>query len=225
MEVVNSVEQERGCGYRKPSASGVGIYLMGGGLAEPCGRLPLPLDVCPCCSSGIKPARSWTWIVPSQLFAKAPACRFPPTKKRNGKAPPVVDFPQCQVCPVGSMPAGRHGLLWIGEGFYKTPADFVREATRLGISRKISAIPKDFVLGETWVYLAHRFAYPNADPEGKSGPGVFTAFKPSRVDLVIDDENNIPERAVKLAEELGDGARIVRVERAQQQLQLPMVAS
>ena len=47
------VESARGCGYR----SAGGIYLMSGGFSVPCGRLPIPLETCPTCSAGIKPAR------------------------------------------------------------------------------------------------------------------------------------------------------------------------
>ena len=51
---------------------------------------------------------------------------------------------------------GKAGLLWIGEQFYPTPGEFTREAEELGISRRISAVPRDFKLGETWVLFAHR---------------------------------------------------------------------
>ena len=220
MTVVISKEQARGCGFRKPSAGGVGIYLVGPGLGEPCGKLPLPLDVCPCCHAGIKPSRSWTWIVPSQLFANTPACKLVATVK---KKLPFAEPAQCLVCPVGTAPPGRHGLLWIGESFYDTPSEFMREAARMGVSRKVSAVPKDFKIGETWVYLAHRFAVQDLD-NGKMTPGVFTIFKPTGIDLVIEDEHDVPERATKLAEQIGEGARIVRVERDEMvQTQLPMV--
>jgi len=221
MTVVISREKARGCGFRKPSAGGVGIYLVGPGYGEPCGKFPLPLDVCPCCHAGIKPSRSWTWIVPSQLFASAPECKFDMSTSFNKKKL-VTKVAQCTLCPVGKPPEGRHGLLWIGESFYDTPGAFMREAAKMGVSRKISAVPKDFKLGETWVYLAHRFAVQNFD-DGKMTAGVFTVFKPTGVDLVIDDENDVPERATKLAEQIGDGARIVRVERDEmQQMELPV---
>ena len=38
-------------------------------------------------------------------------------------------------------------------------------------------------------------------------------FKPHGIDLVIKDENDVPEKATKLAEKIGDGARIVKVVR------------
>jgi hypothetical protein len=63
----------------------------------------------------------------------------------------------CSVCPL-SRPLGRCGLLWIGEQFYPTPGHWLREANGQGISRRIPAVPKDFVLGQTWVLCAHRKA-------------------------------------------------------------------
>jgi len=219
MTVVISTESARGCGFRKPDKTGVGIYLVAPGMGHPCARLPLALHACPTCSGGIKPSRSWTWIEPRKLFADAPACPLEP----KGRQLHV----ECRVCFAGhAMPAGRHGLLWIGEGFYKQPADFLAEAQRMGVSRKVSALPKGFKLGETIVYLAHRFAVPTkmtelqraliagAVPAPEATPGVFAIFKPAGVDLVIDDENNVPERAEKLAEQVGQGARIVKVVRA-----------
>lgn len=51
-------DQQRGCGWRTPG----GLYLMAGGVAAPCGKLPLPLTTCPTCSAGVKFARGWTWV-------------------------------------------------------------------------------------------------------------------------------------------------------------------
>ena len=206
-------EAARGCGYRKPSANGVGIYLVGPAHSAGCGRLPMPLHVCPVCSGGIKPARGWTWIDPMPLFGIQPS---PREACAAGAA-------TCLPCPIGLNPGalvGRHGLLWIGEQHYKSPHLFMAEAKKRGISRKLGALPKGFELGKTWVFLAHRKAIPSASPredalvaEPLFEPGVFSLFKPTGVDLVIADEKNVPERAIKLAEELGSAARIVKIVR------------
>jgi len=208
MEAQISYEAERGCGYRKPSKGGVGIYLVAPSAAAHCGRFPIPLGVCPCCSAGIKPSRSWTWIEPLKLFAEVAGCDDRPEN--------------CARCYAGgAMPTGKHGLLWIGEKFYKHPQDFVNESLRMGISRKLSALPRGLVLGETVVYLAHRFAVENE--EGSRSAGVFAAFKPRGVDLVIANAQDVPERATKLAAELGDAARIIQVVPESKQTSLPMV--
>lgn len=219
-QVTVSVEAARGCGYRKPAKDGVGIYLVSGALSDPCGLLPYPLEVCPCCGGGVKAARSWTWITPTLLFVSKSAAgteRDCASSKRlivtgvNHADGILTAAAGCPTCPIASPPAGKHGLLWIGEGFYATADDFTAEASRMGVSRKIKALPKGFVLGETWVYLAHRNALLNPDTGKREFPGIFSCFKPKRVDLVIADENQVPEKAERLAEKLGDGARIIRV--------------
>lgn len=226
MSVVISKESKRGCGYRKPSKGGVGIYLVGPSQLVSCGRLPFKLEACPCCGGGIKPSRSWTWIEPKSLIGPPPV----PAPAACGLA--------CMSCPMGlGMPAGQHGLIWIGEGFYKTPGDFMVEASRMGISRKLPAVPRNFVLGKTVVYLAHRKAVLvpqilSPDPlKREMAPGIFTAFKPTGIDLVIADENNVPERAQKLADRLqkavDDGeaqgdVRLVKVIPEGEQTDLPL---
>lgn len=213
VQVITSTEAARGCGYRKPSKSGVGIYLVGSAASAPCGRLPLPLHVCPVCSAGIKRARGWTWIEPATLFGELPRKQLTLARADVQIEPCAAGTHACAACPIGIMPIqGRHGLLWIGEEHYRSHHLFMAEARKMGVSRKLGALPKGFKLAETWVFLAHRKAVPVGEP-GEFGPGVFTAFKPIGVDLVIADEHNVPERAVKLAEELGPTARIIKVVR------------
>jgi hypothetical protein len=128
---------------------------------------------------------------------------------------------------------GRHGLIWIGEKFYDMPEAFMREATMMGVSRKISAVPRGFRLGETVVYLGHRKAAfagwecdahgANPEPErccdqakARMEPGVFTVFRPRGIDLVVEDADDVPDRATRLAERIEDegaagAVRIVQV--------------
>jgi hypothetical protein len=84
---------------------------------------------------------------------------------------------------------GRVGLLWIGEAHYKSIQDFTAEAASMGLSRRISAVPRDFKLGETWVWLAHPKAIVMSPAEGEKdpeyAPGVFHVFKPSRIEYVV----------------------------------------
>lgn len=195
-------EPRRGCGFRKEG----GLYLVSGGLAAECGRLPVRLDVCPVCNSGIKPTRSWQWISPAALFKiddRVVSCRVE----------------TCRSCPV-SHPPERAGLLWVGEAFYKTPGEFTAEATAQGVSRRISGVPKDFMVGWTWVFLAHRKAFQTYCPECNKEPpedrsslvgavpkaeedcetcagtgwikvaGIFHAFLPTAVQYIVkpDDE-------------------------------------
>jgi hypothetical protein len=89
------------------------------------------------------------------------------------------------------------GLLWIGERFYATPADFMRETATQGVSRRISAVPKDFRIGETWVWIAHRKCIANAD--GTFTAGVFQAFRPQAIEYVVrgDETDEEIDRMMK----------------------------
>jgi len=183
-------EHARGCGFRKPG----GTYLVGGGLMAPCGRLPLPCEVCPTCGQGIKPSRGWAWVDGDKL--KTLATR-------------TCDSDQCAACPMSdSYELGRVGLLWVGSKFYPDVDAFANEAKEMGISRRIAQVPRDFVVGETWVFLAHRQAIQSrcecngslgtecADCEGTlvvSTPGIFSAFKPERIEYVVKGDESEEE--------------------------------
>lgn len=108
---------------------------------------------------------------------------------------------RCTLCH-NPQTMGRSGLLWIGEKFYKTPAEFNIESSALGISRRIAAVPRGFKLGETWVLLAHKKAVPVYETSGVLGelpgtetqtlagftPGVFRVFRPERIEKIITEE-------------------------------------
>lgn len=148
MNIQTRNETKRGCGFRKPG----GIYLVAGAPSAPCGRLPIALDVCPTCHHGVKPSRGWTWIDVRPFLD--PDFKCP-------DATPVVWTGQTKremcMCPLEPARAPeRIGLLWIGERYYPTPDDFLREGSAMGISRRVSAIPVDFKIGETWIGFAHR---------------------------------------------------------------------
>lgn len=164
-----AVEARRGCGYRKVG----GIYLVGGGSGVFCDRLPFPLDVCPTCHHGIKQSRGWTWIDVAGLT--------------GGVHQGCKDDFACPFC-MATSEMGKAGLLWIGEKFYPTPGHFIEESERLGISRRVSAVPRGFKVGETWILLAHPKAIAKWDAtEMKWIPGIFRIFKPSRIEKIITE--------------------------------------
>lgn len=169
--ITTSYESKRGCGFRKPG----GLYLVSGLSFGACGKLPLPLTVCPCCHAGIKPARGWTWVS-DELF-KGRICEL------NECVKGCVPFD-------GSVT--KFGLIWIGEKYYPTPQQFMKEGLAQGISRRINSVPKDFVLGETWVLLAHRKAIRNMESleDEDRTPGIFTAFKPERIEYVVKEDDD-----------------------------------
>jgi len=220
-----AVEAKRGCGYRKAG----GLYLVGGGLSAPCDRMPFPLERCRTCGGGIKFTRGPQWLQPDF---------FTPHQDCHDDCP-------CPVCatagPDGSTSAlpddlfGPHLLLWIGRKHY-TPEAYLEEGRRLGVSRRLSALPKGLVLGETWVLLAHLDAVPPREPDlcakcgvakilhkaGESGqlavngrvnpipicdafdpvkptPGIFCAFVPRAVELILKQSDATPERVEREA--------------------------
>lgn len=175
------VESERGCGYRKPG----GIYLIGGSFSQGCGKLPIELTSCPCCGQGIKFRRGFSWISYELIEA----------------APCVNNERECLGCdPFNANYRGQQmGLLFVGEKFYETPDVFMREASAMGISKRISTIPKGLKVGETWVMLAHNKAVTkfekdeNGNPVEVKKPGIFACFIPKRIEYVVTGEETADE--------------------------------
>jgi len=206
-----AIEAKRGCGYRKVG----GIYLVGGEGMHPCDRLPIELTVCPCCGGGIKQTRGWTWIDPVKLLGDDhPICKGGCGCNRG-----------CPVCfPSLHFPDGKKaGLLWIGEQFYPTPADFLAEGVAQRISRRISAIPRDFKIGETYVFFAHPKVIAKPKVTAQNGlfsdsqdavevewaPAIFSGFMPSRIERIVLDSEFALWTAVRTA--LDEGQELEKV--------------
>jgi len=178
-------EAKRGCGYRKFG----GLYIVCDPIGEPCDRLPIELSVCHCCGGGIKQARGYTWIRPEILFGTH-------HRKEDDPNYPYPHRCDCMhhVCPVCYPHDFFHierkaGLLWVGEKYY-TPEEFKAEVNEMGISKRIPAVPNDFKVGETWIFLAHPKAIPNIvaldnPDEPTHRPGIFMAVKPQRIERIV----------------------------------------
>jgi hypothetical protein len=115
------------------------------------------------------------------------------------------------------------GLLWCGEKFYKTPQDWMREARLQGVSRRISTVPNDFVVGETWVLMAHPKAVRRVDDEGETTyhPGIFQAFLPTAIEYVVKGD----ETEEELARKVKWGITLVRIERVEEPQTLATAAA
>lgn len=221
MAIETRVEGNRGCGVRKPG----GLYLVSGGLSEPCPLLPVETVVCPTCGEGIRPARGFTWVDGEKLIP--PTVHGTPEHARVCPLGPKLmaedmslsgderfKYGARQMEKVDGSPVsriGRCGLIWIGEQFYPTPMSFMIEAERMGVSRRIGAVPRDFKIGETWVLLGHRKAIERVCPECGDAPitedecpvcngeryihvpGVITAFKPSAIEYVTKGDETDEE--------------------------------
>lgn len=179
--IITKHESSRGCGYRKKG----GKYFVSDGIGSACGKLPIPLTVCPCCNQGIKQSRGFAWI--SGQLLKGKACSI---------AKPVSTQNPCNGCPFKELDKiSKLGLMWVGEKYYPSTRDFTNEAIKQGVSKRISQIPKDFILGETWIALAHPEAVLNAGNNGELEiiPGIFHAFKPSRIEYVVTGKESTEE--------------------------------
>lgn len=75
-------------------------------------------------------------------------------------------------------------LLWVGWGSYSTIKSFAAEANKMGVSRRISKIPRDLVLGKSRIFLAH--------DEGETGDAViFGYFIPTGIEMIVFDSSTI----------------------------------
>jgi hypothetical protein len=78
------------------------------------------------------------------------------------------------------------GLMWVGAKYYPSPTEFTREAAAQGISKRIAQIPRELVVGKTWIALAHPAAIGKiVEHKVKSFPGVFAVFRPSAIEYVV----------------------------------------
>lgn len=210
-----SYESARGCGFRKEG----GLYLVAPKPGEACELLPLLVEACPCCGQGIKPARGWTWINPGKLYP--PVEHGSPT--HNGRCPLAPDADGKHRC------GEKAGLIWVGEAFYETPAEFMTEARKMGVSRRITQVPRGFKVGTTWVFLGHRKGAPagyvdRADEAGteyatlneivEAGvpserivehwrPGVITVFRPTAIEYVVRPEDESDDEFLASLEKRG----------------------
>jgi hypothetical protein len=207
-----AVEAKRGCGYRKVG----GTYLVGGGIGVPCDRLPFELGICPCCNAGFKPSLGWTWIRPGLLFQGKHYLKIGdyPDPKFQAELCLEAEDHSCWLC-ADPGKFEKAGLIWIGGGFYKSPADFLKEGVAMGFSRRINSIPRGFKIGETPVLLAHRKTIERAvtpedielNPKLKgellaSFPGIFYVWIPQFIEKIFKESDRDSE-AVKDAEKRG----------------------
>ena len=154
-------EHARGCGFRKQG----GKYMISDGVAVACFKLPIPLTYCPCCGAGIKFTRGFQWI--GKEIPEAAKC----TKAG------------CKGCVPFDGSVDKFGLMWVGERYY-SPSSFIQEAASRGVSKRITAIPKGFELGSTWILLAHKKAVFNEEKK-EMDAGIFYCFRPTAMEYVV----------------------------------------
>ena len=163
-------EPRRHCGDRKIG----GIYFRNDpGDNFSCISLPYNVTTCPCCFEGIKFSRSYKWIIPSKLFVDI-------DKTCSGFI--ESSCPIKNNCPLKTNE--KSGLMWVGNQFY-TPEEFTEEAIQFGVSKRIAAVPKNFQIGKTWVFLAHKLG--GRDILNRKVPAIFYVFKPTRIEKIVSE--------------------------------------
>ena len=87
----------------------------------------------------------------------------------------------------------------------------------MGVSRRISAVPREFKVGKTVVFVAHRKAIETTrDGKTEYTPAIFQAFVPSRVEYVLKGKET-PEELEALEKR---GLTLVNVIKQETELQL-----
>jgi ribosomal protein S27E len=193
--------------------------------------------VVPCahCGATIRQTRGFQWEKPGALLVGTKPCRNVDAVRSD--APGNDHCQRCPVCSPEKILADQPtvGLLWVGEKFYPTADAWAKEASELGVSKRIAAIPKGLVVGKTWVFVAHpkKIERPcpscklpkgaveenaqgdRVDCEGCKNkralyaPGIFHAFAPTRIELIVTPSMEKQKWVKELVEK--QGVTLVRV--------------
>jgi hypothetical protein len=167
------IEGIRGCGWRTVGS----MYLVGGGMTLPCDRLPMGLDECPVCGNIPHFIRSVQKIDPLALWGVH--------EKKICKCKPI-----CPLCNPETKPRDISNYLqWVGNDY--TPESFIKESDKMGVSKKINNLPKDLVVGKSWVYLARQDMIENKvtayhPKKTKKKDAIFFAFIPQKVEYLME---------------------------------------
>lgn len=188
-----ATEARRGCGYRKVG----GLYIVSGTNFDFCHRTPVK-------TPEIEFFRGYKEINPYHTIGGR-CNKFHEIELRNGGA----NY-HCYLCSICNPPDQdhMHGLMFVGEGYY-TPESFMNEAVKLGVSKRISKIPENLVLGDSIIYVAYKYMkFPLKDNDGKifaweSMPAIFMSFVPDRIEKIITESQSKNEELMKGLEEKG----------------------
>lgn len=200
-----SVEPERGCGYRIVGK----IYIVGRGMPAVCDNLPYPLDPCYCCGYQPQFSRGFSWLKKGYIKKHALMLNVwneETTCEENAEVVIKCNCPatNCPVCYPDANDLEEYGLMWVGDKYY-TPEEFIVEANSMGVSKAINKLPKDLILGRTWVLLAHN-KHPFVSTEFMSGesdykPAIFYAFIPTAYEMLIYEKDATSEKLAELREQ------------------------
>ncbi len=228
-------ENQRKCGYRKIG----GLYLVcDGGKDFVCDALPLPLESCSCCGYEPQQTRGLQQLRASYirkigqiqhehtlaLKAKEAAQKAGGLDEIFAKGPPdICTCPAGQGCPICNTQQDQlYGLMFVGKNNY-TPEEFIEEALKFGVSKRIPEIPRWLQLGKTWILLAHKevpmigqkATYQTEGlltQEPTTKKAVFFAYRPQRLEMPMW-KGDISDNDILLLER--HGITVVLIEKNQ----------
>ena len=85
-------------------------------------------------------------------------------------------------------------IMGVGKKFYPTPEHFIKEAKKMGISKRVPFVPRGLIFGKSKVYLVHW-----------GTNEIFAFFIPTRIDVIAD-----PEKSEKMRRELREAGAEIR---------------
>ena len=218
-------EVERGCGWRVAH----GLYACGVGLGVPCDRLPLNIESCPACGAGLKVTRMPMKIDAQKLLG--PHITGKSEMRSNNPEPIVAQdvlvanwfCPEHEHCAICNPELMKGPAYMLGVGREYSPQSFIEEARKVGVSKRIWAVPKELEVGKTWILLTHRDAgtkeFPEHEIELSTGkcvhcgygvarekpptckrkvPAIFYAYRPERIEYLIWRSEATPENIESL---------------------------
>jgi len=188
------IEPIRKCGYRTVGK----VYIVGNGMPVVCDNLPYPITPCDGCGFEPQFTRGFSWLRKTYIKEHAG------TEYIDGNV--VVReckclAANCPICNPNGNDLEQYGMMWVGAKYY-TPEEFISESDSVGVSKAINKLPKDLVLGKTWIVLAHK-KVPMINEEFMSQepdyvPAIFYAFVPTAYEMLIWDKDATDERIAEL---------------------------
>lgn len=187
-KIEESFEPARGCGLRVIH----GLYLFGWGQSVICDRLKLLLEECKVCGQKIEFSRGISKLDAYKLFGEHENCK-------------CEAGPTCPIC--HPEEDGSYFLMWVGSEY--TEESFIEEAKKMGFSKRIPWIPKDFILGKSWLFLAKKNntevklgKIVNKRGRKPMASAIFYAVQPEAIHYLIKEEE-ATEKYVQELEEQG----------------------
>lgn len=158
---------KRGCGHRQIG----GMYLIFDGAMGICKRLPIIEPECDCCGRPMKFNRTATQIKPLALLGEhdceAEDCDC-------AKKP-------CFVC----HPSDEYAyIMWVGRKFYTTES-FIEEAFTMGISKRVSGVPKRIKPGTKFYFMMKNCVTVIENGKKYQKDGLFFASQITRIERCV----------------------------------------